>query len=114
LPGLLAIYRSGDPGESSYAPRRPWQPRNQPTYLDLQSQVPPYYQQQQWNSPGWKNWSTQHQHPWIQGWRVGHNQGNPQAPPIPMYNHPYFQFSTSTPQPLPGFVPPPLPPIPQQ
>jgi hypothetical protein len=32
LPGLLAIYRSGDPGESSYAPRRPWNPRIQPTY----------------------------------------------------------------------------------
>jgi hypothetical protein len=32
---------------------------NQPTYPDLQSQVPPYYQQQQeWNSPGWHNWST--------------------------------------------------------
>jgi hypothetical protein len=84
LPGLLAIYRSGDPGESSYAPMRPWQPRNQPTYPDLQSQVPPYYQQQQWNSPGWKKWSTQYQHHWIQGWRGGHNRGNPQAPPIPM------------------------------
>jgi len=24
LPSLLAIYRSGDPGESSYSPRRPW------------------------------------------------------------------------------------------
>jgi hypothetical protein len=46
LPSLLAIYRSGDPGESSYAPRRPWHPKNQSTYLDLQSQVPPYYQQQ--------------------------------------------------------------------
>jgi hypothetical protein len=32
FPGLLAIYRSGDPGESSYAPRRPWKPRSQPTY----------------------------------------------------------------------------------
>jgi hypothetical protein len=52
FPSLLAIYRSGDPGESSYSPRRPWKPRNQPTYLDLQSQVPSYYQQQQWNSPG--------------------------------------------------------------
>jgi hypothetical protein len=47
FPGLLAIYRSGDLGESSYAPRRPWHPRNQPTYPDPQSQVPPYYQQQQ-------------------------------------------------------------------
>jgi hypothetical protein len=47
LPALLVIYRSGDPEESSYAPRRPWKPKNQPTYLDLQSQVPPYYQQQQ-------------------------------------------------------------------
>jgi hypothetical protein len=47
LPILLAIYKSGDPGESSYAPRRPWQPRNQPTYPNLQSQVPPYYQLQQ-------------------------------------------------------------------
>jgi hypothetical protein len=35
LPNLLSIYRSVDPGESSYAPKRPWQPRNQPTYLDL-------------------------------------------------------------------------------
>jgi hypothetical protein len=35
FPSLLAIYRSGDPGESSYAPRRPWKPRNQPTYPDL-------------------------------------------------------------------------------
>jgi hypothetical protein len=41
---LLAIYRSGDSGESSYAPRRPWKPRNHPTYPDLQPQVPPYYQ----------------------------------------------------------------------
>jgi len=24
FPSLLAIYRSGDTGESSYAPRRPW------------------------------------------------------------------------------------------
>jgi hypothetical protein len=31
-----------------------------------------------------------------------------------MYNHPYPQFSSNTPQFLPGFVPPPLPPIPQQ
>ena len=107
FPGLLAIYRSGDPGESYYAPRRPWQPRNQPTYLDLQSQVSPYYQQQQWKSSGWKKWSTQYQHPWIQGWRGGQNQGNPQAPPIPMYNHPYSQFSSNTLQPLLGFVPPP-------
>jgi hypothetical protein len=115
LPSLLAIYRSGDPRESSYAPRRPLQPRNQPTYPDLQSQVPPYYQQQQqWNPPGWKNWSTQYQHPWIQGWRGGHNQGNPQAPPIPMSNHPYPQFPPNTPQCFPCFVPPPLPPIPQQ
>jgi hypothetical protein len=30
FPSLLAIYKSGDPGESSYAPRRPWQPRIQP------------------------------------------------------------------------------------
>jgi hypothetical protein len=28
LLSLLAIYWSGDPGDSSYAPRRPWQPRN--------------------------------------------------------------------------------------
>jgi hypothetical protein len=105
---------SGDPGESTYAPRRPWQPKNQPTYPDLQSQVPPYYQQQQWNSLGWKNWSTQYQHPCIQGWRGGKKKGNPQAPPAPMYKHPYPQFSSNTPQLLPGFVPPPLPPIPQQ
>jgi hypothetical protein len=44
FPGLLSIYRSGDPGESSYAPRRSWQTRNHPTYPYLQSQVPPYYQ----------------------------------------------------------------------
>jgi hypothetical protein len=31
-----------------------------------------------------------------------------------MYNHPYPQFSSNTLQLLPGFVPPPLPPIPQQ
>ena len=31
-----------------------------------------------------------------------------------MYNHPYPQFSSNTPQLLLGFVPPPLPPIPQQ
>ena len=31
-----------------------------------------------------------------------------------MSNHPYPQFSLNTPQLLPGFVPPPLPPIPQQ
>jgi hypothetical protein len=31
-----------------------------------------------------------------------------------MYNHPYTQFSLNTPQLFPGFVPPPLPPIPQQ
>jgi hypothetical protein len=115
FPSLLSIYRSGDPGESFYAPRRPWQPRNQLTYPDLQSQVPPYYQQkQQWNSPSWKNGSTQYQHPWLQGWRGGHNQGNPQAPPIPMSNHPYPQFPLNTLQLLPGFVPPHLPPIPQQ
>jgi hypothetical protein len=35
LPSLLAIYRSGDPQESSYAPRRPWKPNIQPTYPDL-------------------------------------------------------------------------------
>jgi hypothetical protein len=59
LPGLLDNYRSGDHGESSYAPRRPWKPKNQLIYLDLQPQVPPYYQQpQQWNSPSWKKWST--------------------------------------------------------
>ena len=29
LPSLLAIYKSWDTGESSYAPRRPWQPRSQ-------------------------------------------------------------------------------------
>jgi hypothetical protein len=28
FPGLLAIYRSGDLGESYYAPRRPLKPRN--------------------------------------------------------------------------------------
>jgi hypothetical protein len=90
FPGLLAIYKSGDTRESSYAPRRPWQPRNQPTYPDIQSQVPPYYQQQQqWNSPSWKNFFTQYQRPWLQGWRTGHNQGNPQAPAIPMSKHPY-------------------------
>jgi hypothetical protein len=44
LPSLLAIYRSGDLGESSYAPRRPWHPRNEPTYLHLQPQAPLYYQ----------------------------------------------------------------------
>jgi hypothetical protein len=89
FPSLSAIYRSGDPRESSYAPKRPWKPRNQPTYLDLQSQVPPYYQQQQRKSLGWKHWSTQYQHTWIQGWRGGHNQGNPQAPHIHMSNHHY-------------------------
>ena len=47
FPSLLAIYRSGDPRESSYAPRKPWKPRSQPTYPDLQPQVPPYYQQPQ-------------------------------------------------------------------
>jgi hypothetical protein len=115
LPSLLAIYRSGDPGESSYAPRRSWQPRNEPTYLDPQSQVPPYYQQQlQWNSPSWKKWSTQYQHPWPQGWRGGHNQGNLQSPPVPMSKHPYPQFPPNTLQLLSGFVPPPLPLIPQQ
>jgi hypothetical protein len=31
-----------------------------------------------------------------------------------MSNHPYPQFPPNTPQLLPGFVPPPLPPIPQQ
>jgi hypothetical protein len=31
-----------------------------------------------------------------------------------MYNHPYPQFSLNTPQLLSGFVPPPLPPIPQK
>jgi hypothetical protein len=114
LPCLLSIYRSGDPRESSYAPRRPWHPRNQPTYLDLQLQVPPYYQQpQQWNSPSWKNWSTQYQNPWLQGCRGGNNQGNPQAPPIPMLDHPYPQFPPNILYLLPGFVPPPLPPIPQ-
>jgi hypothetical protein len=113
---LLSIYRSGDPRESCYAPRRPWKPRNQCAYPDLQSKVPPYYQQQQqqWNPPGWKNWSTQYQHPWLQGWRGGHNLGNPQAPHVPMSNHPYPQFPSNTPQLLPGFIPPPLPPIPQQ
>jgi hypothetical protein len=50
----------------------------------------------------------------ILGWRGGHNQGNPQAPPIHMSNHPYPQFPPNTLQRLPGFVPPPLPPIPQQ
>jgi hypothetical protein len=117
LPGLLAIYRSGDPGESSYAPRRPWQPRSQPTYQDLPPQVPPYYQQpQQWNSPNWKNWSPQYasHHPWLQGWRGGHTQGNTQAPPVPMPTHPYPQFPPNIQQLFPGFVPPPLPPIPQQ
>jgi hypothetical protein len=63
---------------------------------------------------GWKNWSTQYQHPWIQGWRGVHNQGNPQAPPVLMSNHPYPQFPSNTLYLLPGFVPPPLPPIPQQ
>jgi hypothetical protein len=42
---LLDIYRNGYLGESSYAPRRPWQPRT--TYSDLQCQFPPYYQQPQ-------------------------------------------------------------------
>jgi hypothetical protein len=31
-----------------------------------------------------------------------------------MSNNPYPQFSSNTPQLLPGFVPPPLPPFPQQ
>jgi hypothetical protein len=35
LLGLLAIYRRGYPKDSSYAPRRRWHPRNQPTYPDL-------------------------------------------------------------------------------
>jgi hypothetical protein len=61
-----------------------------------------------------KNGSTQYQHPWFQGWRGGHNQGKPQAPPIPISNHPYPQFSSNSLQLLLGFVPPPLPPIPQQ
>ena len=61
-----------------------------------------------------KNGSTQYQHPWLQGWRGGHNQGNPQAPPIPMSNNHYPKFPPNTPQLLPSFVPPPLPPIPQQ
>jgi len=47
LPSFLSIYKSGDPGESSYAARRPLQPKNQPTYPDPQPQVPPYYQQPQ-------------------------------------------------------------------
>jgi hypothetical protein len=106
LPGLLAIYKSGDPGESCYAPRRPWHPRSQPTYPDLQPHVPPYYQQpQQWKSLSWNNWSTQYHHPWLQGWRGGHNQGKPQAPHVPMPNHPYPQFPPNISQLLPGFVP---------
>jgi hypothetical protein len=34
LPVLLAIYKSGDPWEYSYAPRRPWKTRSQPMYQD--------------------------------------------------------------------------------
>jgi hypothetical protein len=90
FPSLLSIYISGDTRESSYAPRRPWKPRSQPTYQDLPPQFPPYYQQpQHWNSLNWKDWSTQYHHPWLQGWRGGHTQGNTQDPPVPMPTHLY-------------------------
>jgi hypothetical protein len=117
LPSLLAIYKSGDPGESSYAPRRPWKPRSQPMYQDPPPQAPPYYQQpQQVELTKLEKWSPQYasHHPWLQGWRGGHTQGNTQIPPIPMPTHPYPQFPPNIQQIFPGFVPPPLPPIPQQ
>ena len=73
LPGLQAVYKSGESGETSYPSRRPWQPRGQPSYQE------PYYNTYQypqpWNASNWQNWPPQHppqyvQHQrWPQGWK---------------------------------------------
>ena len=57
LPGLQAIYKSGDVGETSRRP--PWKSRYQPAYQIFPPQSPPYYspyqQPQQWNNPSWQS-----------------------------------------------------------
>jgi hypothetical protein len=120
LPGLQAIYKGGEAPESSYPPRRPWKPRNQNMYQDPTPQPSSYYplfqqqqqpqQQPQWNWPNWPPQNVSTPQPW--DWR-GHNYGSNQQPAVPMPPNPNTQYPPNMQQLLPGFIPPPLPPIPQ-
>ena len=65
FPGLQAIYKSGDVGETSRRP--PWKSRDQLAYHSFPPQSPPYYspyqQPQQWNNPSWQSWPPQYTPP---------------------------------------------------
>jgi hypothetical protein len=132
LPGLQAIFKGGEAPGTSFAPKKPWQPRNpnanayQEPSPQSSSYYPPFSQQQQhpWNWPNCppQNVPTQ---PWYQGWRNPNFGNNQQQHAVPVPQNPYMQYPPNlqqllpgfTPPPLqqllPGFTPPPLPPIPQ-
>jgi hypothetical protein len=119
LPGLQEIFKGGEAPGTPSAPKRPWQPRNPNanTYQEPSPQSSSYYppfsqQQHPWNWPNWPSQNAPAQ-PWYQGWRNPNFGSNQQQHAVPMPQNPYTQYPPNMQQLLPGFTPPPLPPIQQ-